>query len=68
VVNIRHPASGVAMIAVALLVLILASALASATRQVFSVALYRYAIGTPADGFATADLERPFELKKRRRS
>ncbi|HEX3609817.1 MAG TPA: DUF6159 family protein [Solirubrobacterales bacterium] len=67
VVNIRHPASGVAMIAVGVIALILVSAMASATRQVFSVALYRYAIGSPSDGFATADLERPFELKRKRR-
>ncbi|HEY2335657.1 MAG TPA: hypothetical protein VGH58_11715 [Solirubrobacterales bacterium] len=55
------------MITLASIALILVSALASATRQVFSVALYRYAIGTPTDGFALADLERPFELKKKRR-
>ncbi len=67
VVNIRHPASGVAMIVAGVIALILVSAMASATRQVFSVALYRYAIGTPVDGFARADLERPFELKKKRR-
>jgi hypothetical protein len=66
-VNISHPASGVAMIAVALIALILVSAMSAATRQVFSVALYRYAIGTPTEGFALSDLERPFELKKKRR-
>jgi hypothetical protein len=67
-VNVRHPASGVAMIAVGVIALILVSALAAATRQVFSVALYRYATGAPTGGFALTDLERPFELKKRRRS
>jgi hypothetical protein len=42
--------------------------MAGATRQVFSVALYRYAIDRPAGGFATADLEHPFALKRKRGS
>jgi hypothetical protein len=65
-VNVRHPASGVAMIAAGAIALILVSAMAAATRQVFSVALYRYATGKPSGGFATADLEHPFALKRKR--
>lgn len=44
------------------------AALATATRQAFAVALYRYATDTPVDGFAQADLEHPFTLRKRRRT
>lgn len=64
--NVRHPASGPAMIVGGAIALILVSAMAGATRQVFSVALYRYATGRPSGGFATADLERPFALKGKR--
>jgi Family of unknown function (DUF6159) len=66
VVDVRHPASGIAMIAAGVVALILVSAMAAATRQVFSVALYRYATDRTAGGFATADLEHPFALKRKR--
>jgi hypothetical protein len=60
----RHPTSGAALIAVAIGGLLLVSALSLATRQVFSVALYRYATGAPnTDGFANADLEEPFRRR-----
>ena len=53
-----------ALIAIAVGALLLVSALSLATRQVFSVALYRYAGGTPeTPGFAAADLEEPFRRR-----
>ncbi len=58
-----HPGSGVAMIAVGLIALLVVSAMATATRQVFAVALYRYATDVPTGGFAAADLEYPFAPK-----
>jgi hypothetical protein len=64
-VNVRHPASGLAMIVVGSIALVLVSAMATATRQVFSVALYRYATDRPQGGFAAVDLEHPFALKRK---
>jgi hypothetical protein len=53
---------GAALIAIAIGVALLVSALSLATREVFSVALYRYANGDGGTGaFATADLEEPFD-------
>ncbi|HVO53310.1 MAG TPA: DUF6159 family protein [Solirubrobacterales bacterium] len=63
---IRHndPTAGAALIAVAIGALLLVSALSLATREVFSVALYRYASGEPGTGvFAAADLEEPFRRR-----
>lgn len=62
-----QPATGVVLIAVGLVVMVTVVALASATRQVFAVALYRYAVGAPAGGFDAADLEHPFALREGRR-
>jgi len=63
----RHPTTAAALIAIAIGALLLVSALSLATRQVFSVALYRYASGAPgADGFAAADLEDPFRRRGHR--
>ncbi len=62
-----HPASGVPLIAVGLIALVTVSALATATRQVFAVALFRYATDTPAGGITVTDLEHPFALKQKRR-
>ena len=57
--------AGAALIAIAIGAILLVSALSLATRQVFSVALYRYASGAPdAGGFATADLEEPFRRRR----
>ena len=57
---------GAALIAAAVGVILLVSALSLATQQVFSVALYRYATGTPdTDHFAIADLEEPFRRRDR---
>lgn len=56
--------AGDALIALAVGALLLVSALSLATRQVFSVALYRYATGAPTTGFAAADLEDPFSRRR----
>jgi hypothetical protein len=67
-VGIRNqdPTGGAAPIAIAVGAILLVSALSLATRQVFSVALFRYASGTPdTGGFATADLEEPFRRRRR---
>jgi len=58
----ESPVAGVAMIAVGAVALVAAVALASATRQVFAVALFRYATDAPVGGFAEADLRYPFSL------
>lgn len=58
---------GAALIAIAVGAVLLVSALSLATRQVFSVALYRYATEAPdTGGFAAADLEEPFSRRGRR--
>jgi hypothetical protein len=63
----RDATAGAALIAIAIGAILLVSALSLATRQVFSVALYRYASGTPnTGGFAVADLEEPFRRRGRR--
>ena len=55
---------GAALVAIALGAILLVSALSLATRQVFSVALYRYASGEPdTGGFAAADLAEPFRRR-----
>jgi hypothetical protein len=55
---------GPALIAVSVVAFVAISAFANATRQVFSLALYRYATGLETPGFATADLEEPFKRKR----
>lgn len=66
----RSPGPGLAIVATALIALVLISTVLAATRQVFAVALYRFAIGAPIGGFAPGDLENPFtgstENKKRK--
>jgi Family of unknown function (DUF6159) len=60
----RDATAGAALIAIAVGAVLLVSALSLATRQVFSVALYRYATGAPNTGdFAAADLEDPFRRR-----
>ncbi len=59
----RQPGAGYALIGVGVIVLVGVSTVASATRQVFAVALYRFAIDAPTRGFSTADLESPFTRK-----
>ena len=63
-VRAQHATVGAALIAIAVGAVLLVSALSLATRQVFSVALYRYASGAPdTGGFAVADLEEPFRRR-----
>ena len=63
----RHPESGIPLIVIGACALVVVSALATATRQVFAVALFRYATDVPVGGFPTADLKYPFVPKARRR-
>ncbi len=58
---------GVALIAVAVLIVLAACVLANALTQVFRVALYRFAVQAPAaPGFDQADLAAAFAPKRRR--
>jgi hypothetical protein len=61
---VTNPVLGIALIAIGVVALLVVTALVSATKQVFAVALYRYATDAPVDGFARTDLERPFTTKK----
>lgn len=69
-VSRTHPGSGVAMMVVGLGGVVVVSALAGATRQVFTVAIYRHAIDAPTGGFSSWDLENPFtgRPKEKRKS
>jgi hypothetical protein len=65
-VAIRHQdaTAGEALIAIAVGAIFLVSALSLATRQIFEVALYRYADGSEdTGGFAAADLADPFHRR-----
>jgi hypothetical protein len=63
-VRVRHTTEGEALIAIAVGAFFLVSALSLAARQVFTVALYRYANGLPVGGsFAEADLADPFRAR-----
>jgi hypothetical protein len=65
-VRSRDATLGAALIAIAVGAILLVSAASLATRQVFSVALYRYACEAPnTGGFAAADLEEPFRRRGR---
>jgi hypothetical protein len=60
----RDATLAAALIAIAVGAILLVSAASLATRQVFSLALYRYASGAPnTGGFAAADLEEPFRRR-----
>jgi hypothetical protein len=64
----RHPAVGAALLAAGFAVIVVVSAVQTAVRQVFGVALYRYATTHRASGgFSEYDLDRPFVAKKKRR-
>jgi hypothetical protein len=54
------PGAGLALVATGLVMVVAISAIVAATRQVFAVTLYRYAIDAPIGGFSPADLENPF--------
>lgn len=60
----RNLVPGVAVICLAAAACVGICAMASATRQVFTVALFRYATGAPTPGFELRDLENPFTAKK----
>lgn len=63
--SVRDATLSAALIAIAIGAILLISAVSLAVRQVFSVALYRYANGAPnAGGFAVADLEEPFRRRR----
>jgi hypothetical protein len=67
----RHPGTGFPLLATGLVGLIAISTVVGATRQIFAVALYRYAIDAPVGGFSSADLEYPFTpdpARRKRRS
>jgi hypothetical protein len=63
----NDPNLGAALIAIAIGGLLLVSALALATREIFAVALYRYVNGVPnTGGFAEEDLAEPFSRRGKR--
>jgi hypothetical protein len=63
-IRVHDPNAGAALIAIAVGILFLVFSLSRATGQVFTVALYRYAIGIDTDeGFAAADLADPFKRR-----
>ncbi|MGE5281630.1 MAG: DUF6159 family protein [Chloroflexota bacterium] len=62
----QRPEAGVALIGVSLVGLFALFAAVAATQQVFTVALYRYAIDAPIGGFTASDLEYPFVADKKR--
>lgn len=55
---------GIALIVLSAVAFFVISAFANATRQVFNLALFRYASGLETPGFAAADLEEPFKRKR----
>lgn len=54
----------VVLVAIGVLLIAVAGTVSTAVRQVFAVALDRYAVGGDAQGFASRDLERPFTEKR----
>jgi hypothetical protein len=64
----RHdPVPGIAVLCVAAASVVGIFAMATATRQVFAVALFRYATGVPTPGFELRDLETPSSRSSQRR-
>lgn len=57
---------GVLLIALSAVAFVSVGAFANATRQVFNLALFRYARGIETPGFAAADLEEPFKRRRGR--
>jgi hypothetical protein len=55
-----QPGAGLVLFAIGLVALVALSTVVAATRQVFAVALFRYAIDAPIGTFSPADLENPF--------
>jgi hypothetical protein len=66
-VSLHSPGPGYTLALIGLIGLMLVATAANAVRQVFAVALYRYALtGEPSGGFDERDLARPTVPKKRR--
>jgi hypothetical protein len=66
-VAVFQPGIGIALIVAGAVGLLVIFAASSAVRQIFAVALYRYAVdGEVTGGFPAADLERPFTARKHR--
>jgi hypothetical protein len=63
----HEPVPGIAIVCLAAASFVGILAMASATRQVFAVALFRYATGVPTPGFELRDLENPFAAKQEKR-
>lgn len=61
------PGIGVALMVASGVAFVFVSAFANATRQVFNLALFRYAEGIETPGFETADLEEPFRRRRGRK-
>jgi hypothetical protein len=62
-----QPASGIVLAGIGITGLMLVVGASSAVREIFSVALYRYATdGEARGGFPEADLRAPFTEKKKR--
>ena len=61
----RNPGAGTLLIAVGFLAIIATCVLASAARNVFAVALYRYSLDEESGSFPLADLADPFERRQR---
>ena len=60
----KQPGAGFVLVAAGLIALVALSTVVAATRQVFAVALYRYAIDAPIGTFSAGDLENPFTGQK----
>jgi hypothetical protein len=66
--SIDSPGTGYTIALIGLVGLMLVATAGNAIRQVFAVALYRYAMtGEPSGGFAEHDLQQPTVPKKKRR-
>ena len=62
---VYSPAAGIPVIAVCVLGMLAAMGAGMAVRNVFAVALYRYAVdGEPKGGFPEPDLQHPFTKNK----
>ncbi|MGN6664799.1 MAG: DUF6159 family protein [Solirubrobacterales bacterium] len=63
----NDPAVGIGLIVVSVTAFVSIVAAVNATRQVFNLALFRYATGVSTPGFDVADFEDPFARKEGRR-
>ncbi|MGN6586024.1 MAG: DUF6159 family protein [Solirubrobacterales bacterium] len=63
----QESGAGIVLIVCSVVAFFAIGAFANATRQVFNLALYRYAGDLPTPGFAATDLEQPFKRKRSKR-